>query len=73
MWNKTERAMEALRKKNEELGIKTVGNTEEELQLEKGDVRAMTLAAFLTIFPACILALAVVIGIPVLILWLLTL
>lgn len=73
MWNKTERAMKALRKQNEENGIKTVGNTEEEIQLEKGDAFAMTLAAFITIMPVAIAALAVVVGIPVLILWLLSL
>lgn len=73
MWNKTERAMKALRQQNEENGIKTVGNTEEEIHLEKGDAFSMTLAAFVTIMPAAIATLAVVVGIPVLILWLLSL
>ena len=74
MWNKTERAMKLLRKRNEELGIKTVADAKEDgVQLEKGDIPAMTLAAFITILPACIAALAAVIGIPVLILWLLSL
>ncbi len=73
MWNKTERAMKALRRQNEENGIKTVGNTDEEIQLEKGDTFAMILSAFITIMPAAIAALAVVVGIPVLILWLLSL
>lgn len=73
MFHKTERAMKALRKRNEELGIKTVADTEEPVELEKGDVPAMLISAFLTILPAAVLTLAVVVGIPVLILWLLSL
>ncbi len=73
MFHKTERAMKALRKRNEELGIKTVADTEEPVELEKGDVPAMLISAFLTILPAAVLTLAAVVGIPVLILWLLSL
>lgn len=73
MFHKTERVMKALRKRNEELGIKTVADTEEPVELEKGDVPAMLISAFLTILPAAVLTLAVVVGIPVLILWLLSL
>ena len=73
MLHKTERAMKALRDRNEKLGIKTVADAEEPVRLEKGDLPAMLLSAFITILPAAILTLAVVVGIPVLILWLLTL
>lgn len=73
MLHKTERAMKALRDRNEELGIKTVADAEEPVRLEKGDLPAMLISAFITILPAAILTLAVVVGIPVLILWLLTL
>ena len=72
MWHKTERAMKLLRDRNEEMGVKTVADAEDGVELEKGDVRAMVLSAYLTILPACIAALAVIIGIPVLILWLLS-
>ena len=73
MFHKTERAMKALRKRNEELGIKTVADTEEPVELEKGDVPAMLISVFLTILPAAVLTLAAVVGIPVLILWRLSL
>ena len=73
MFHKTERAMQALKKRNEELGIKTVADTEEPVELEKGDLPAMLISAFITILPAAILVLALVVGIPVLILWLLSL
>ena len=73
MLHKTERAMKALRDRNEELGIKTVADADEPVRLEKGDLPAMLISAFITILPAAILTLAVVVGIPVLILWLLTL
>ena len=73
MLHKTERAMKALRDRNEELGIKPVADAEEPVRLEKGDLPAMLISAFITILPAAILTLAVVVGIPVLILWLLTL
>ncbi len=74
MWGgKTDRAMRFLQERNEEFGIKTVGNSDQEIKLEKDDMKAMTIAAYLTIMPAAILALALMVGIPVLVLWLLSL
>lgn len=70
---KSDRAMRFLQERNKEFGIKTVGNSDEEIKLEKGDVKAMTIAAFITIMPAAILALALMVGVPFLILWLLSL
>lgn len=68
---KTERVLEHLQAQNRENGVKTLADSDEELPVEKGDVLAMTIAAFITIFPVLILVLAVLIGLPLLILWLL--
>lgn len=70
-FRKTERVMKLLRERNETNGVETVGNTEKEIELEKGDIPAMLTSAYLTILPAVILALLCVVGIPVLIVLLL--
>ena len=66
-FRKTERAMKLLRERNEANSIQTVGNTDKDVDLEKGDIPAMLTSAYLTILPAVILALLCVVGIPVLI------
>jgi hypothetical protein len=70
-FRKTERAMKLLRERNEANSIQTVGNTDKDVDLEKGDIPAMLTSAYLTILPAVILALLCVVGIPVLIVLLL--
>ena len=70
-FRKTERAMKLLRERNEANSIQTVGNTDKDVDLEKGDIPAMLTSAYLTILPAVILALLCVAGIPVLIVLLL--
>ncbi|MCR5552212.1 MAG: hypothetical protein K6F19_03730 [Oscillospiraceae bacterium] len=70
-FRKTERAMKLLRERNEANSIETVGNTDKDVDLEKGDIPAMLTSAYLTILPAVILALLCVVGIPVLIVLLL--
>ena len=70
-FRKTERAMKLLRERNEANSIQTVGNTDKDVELEKGDIPAMLTSAYLTILPAVILALLCVVGIPVLIVLLL--
>ena len=67
----TERVMKLLRERNEANKVETVGNTDKEIDLEKGDIPAMLASAYLTILPAVILALLCVVGIPVLIVLLL--
>ena len=56
-FRKTERAMKLLRERNEANSIQTVGNTDKDVDLEKGDIPAMLTSAYLTILPAVILAL----------------
>lgn len=70
-FRKTERVMKLLRERNEANKVETVGNTDKEIDLEKGDIPAMLASAYLTILPAVILALLCVVGIPVLIVLLL--
>ena len=70
-FRKTERAMKLLRERNEANSIQTVGNTDKDVDLEKGDIPAMLTSAYLTILPAVILALLCVVVIPVLIVLLL--
>ena len=70
-FRKTERAMKLLRERNEANSVQTVGNTDKDVDLEKGDIPAMLTSAYLTILPAVILALLCVVGIPVLIVLLL--
>ena len=70
-FRKTERAMKLLRERNEANSVETVGNTDKDVVLEKGDIPAMLTSAYLTILPAVILALLCVVGIPVLIVLLL--
>ena len=70
-FRKTERAMKLLRERNEANSIQTVGNTDKDVDLEKGDIPAMLTSAYLTILSAVILALLCVVGIPVLIVLLL--
>ena len=70
-FRKTERDMKLLRERNEANSIQTVGNTDKDVDLEKGDIPAMLTSAYLTILPAVILALLCVVGIPVLIVLLL--
>jgi hypothetical protein len=70
-FRKTERAMKLLRERNEANSIQTVGNTDKDVDLEKGDIPAMLTSAYLTILQAVILALLCVVGIPVLIVLLL--
>ncbi|MBQ6030526.1 MAG: hypothetical protein IJL31_03360 [Oscillospiraceae bacterium] len=70
-FRKTERAMKLLRERNEANSVETVGNTDKDVDLEKGDIPAMLTSAYLTILPAVILALLCVVGIPVLIVLLL--
>jgi hypothetical protein len=70
--SKTERVIKAQREKNKELGIRTIGDAEEdEVQLEKGDFFAMLISAYGVILPVAILALLLVVGIPLLIILLL--
>ena len=70
-FRKTERAMKLLRERNEANSVEPVGNTDKDVDLEKGDIPAMLTSAYLTILPAVILALLCVVGIPVLIVLLL--
>ena len=70
-FRKTERAMKLLRERNEANSVETVGNTDKDVVLEKGDIPAVLTSAYLTILPAVILALLCVVGIPVLIVLLL--
>ncbi len=70
--NKAERVIDAQREKNQELGIRTVRDAEEdEIKLEKGDFFAMLISAYGIILPVAILTLLLIVGIPVLLLVLL--
>ena len=49
-FSKTQRALDAQRKRNEEMGIKSVRDAEEPIELEKGDFRSMFFSAMITLF-----------------------
>lgn len=58
IWNrKVDRVVKRQREINEENGVETFRDSEDETRMEKGDFTAMMLAAMKTIFPAAIGAL----------------